>query len=132
MENKKPKLMEMVETEEGFALNNLTPFFLHNHVYEILEMSKIALKVYTEMEKIVSLPYFKNITHLQPDDIAIFVYRIKAEIGISEETIEYLYNHPRSFNHKYSPLIEIYQGVVNTLENFAKKQKEINEFKISD
>lgn len=48
------KLMEMTETADGFSLDNLTPFYIENHIDELLKQSKIGLKIYKDLGRIAS------------------------------------------------------------------------------
>lgn len=130
MKNNKTKLMEMSETEEGYTLNNLSPFFLHRHIYELLEKSKTALLIYTELQKIASPGASEKIIDIiqKAESLNYAKNELQKEFGISEPTADNILN---SQLHElltleaddYSDSIEIYEEAVRALTIIADKQQ---------
>lgn len=54
MENR-ARLVEMSETDNGYSINNLSTFFIHTHISEMLEKAKTGLTIYRDLQRIASI-----------------------------------------------------------------------------
>ena len=49
------RLVEMSKTDNGYSINNLSPFFIHTYISEMLEKAKTGLSIYRDLQRIASI-----------------------------------------------------------------------------
>lgn len=75
------RLVEMSETDNGYNINNLSPFFIHTHINEMLEKAKTGLTIYRDLQRIASI---------ENTEVIIRIIRTASSV---EESIEQLIEH---------------------------------------
>lgn len=127
----KSKLVEMEETETGYCLNNLTPFFLQDHIDELLDNAKVGLTIYTEYQRIASNDNTEVIIGIirEACDLAKAKSQLMAQFSISEYTAQSILDmrleevcNFGSFD--YQTNVEIYKEAVSSLTKMAQMKAE--------
>lgn len=127
------KLVEMTKTDNGYTLNNLNPFYIHEHIYELHELAKTGLVIYTESQRIASI-----------DNTAIILDIIKKASGVEKAkkdlmnkfaiqdcTAQHILDLPLDdltmFGaYSYEPSIELYEEAVMSLDRLTQMQAAID------
>ena len=127
------RLVEMSETETGYTINNLTPFFLHSHINEIVDKVKTGLLIYTELQRIASTDntsiILEIIRNARGMDAAMKT--LIETFNISESTAQHILNMPleevcRIDGFDYTSAIRIYQEAASSFAKIAEMQASID------
>lgn len=121
MENK-CRLVEMTETENGYSINNLTPFYIHAHIKELLDKAKTALQIYRDLQRIATIENTDKIirTIRSAGSIEEAKQNLVAQFSISECTADNIIDTPLDElillgAYTYDESIIIYEETVSSL-----------------
>lgn len=131
------KLVEMIETENGYTLNNLSPFFLHNHIYDMLEKTKSGLLIYTELQKICTIDNTAVIIQLirTANNIESARQDLASRFNISKETAQHILDMQLDelsmFGaYDYQSSINMYKEAVSSMSKLAQMQYVIDSLNV--
>lgn len=121
MENK-CRLVEMEETENGYTINNLTPFYIHSHIKELLDKAKTGLQIYRDLQRIATIENTDKIISIisSANCVEDAKQELVEQFSISECTAVNLLDTPLEelslFGaYTYDESIKIYEETVKSL-----------------
>lgn len=127
------RLVEMIDKENGYMLNHLSPFFLHNHIYEMLDKVNEGLHIYIELQKIASSEDIESLIEIirnaRGEDVA--VTEITDKFKISECSAQHILNMPieelcRIDGVDYASAIKMYKEAASSFRKMAEMQSSID------
>lgn len=122
-------LVEMTETENGYCINNLTPFYIHSHIKELLDKAKTGLQIYREMRKIATIENTNKIISIitSANSVEHAKLELVEQFSISECTAVNMLETPLEelslFGaYTYDESIKIYEETVDSLTKIYDMQ----------
>lgn len=128
MENE-ARLVEMSETDNGFSINNLSPFYIHVHIREMLDKAKTGLLIYQDLQRIASIENTDVIIRIIKNAMSVEEAKQKLveQFSINECTanniVEMTLDELTLFGaFSYDGSIEIYEEAVKSLTRLYDMQ----------
>lgn len=127
------KLVEMTKTDNGYTLNNLNPFYIHEHIYELHELAKTGLVIYTESQKIATIENTAIILDIikKASSTEKAKKDLMKQFEIQDCTAQHILDMPLDelsiFGaYTYESQIELYEEAVMSLDRLTQMQATID------
>jgi len=127
------RLVQMSETDNGYSINNLSPFFIHSHISEMLEKAKTGLTIYHDLQLIASIENTEVIIRIirKSRSIEESIEKLVDHFSINECTAKYIVDSSLDelsmFGaFSYEEPIKIYEEAVRSLNRIYEMQVELD------
>ena len=127
------RLVEMSETDNGYSINNLSPFYIHTHIHEMLDKAKTGLTIYHDLQRISSIENTEIIIRIIriAKSVEESIEKLIEQFSISECTAKYLVDSRLDelsmFGaFSYEEPIKIYEEAVRSLNRIYEMQVELD------
>lgn len=126
------QLVEMVETEKGYNINKLSPFFLCYHTDELLTKLLFGLQISKEIQKLKESNGIDSVLSIIRESSGEDKAKISLveQFNISEETTSYILE--MSFDEfcalettDYISLIKIFEEAIHSFKNISAKLNDL-------
>ena len=132
MENR-ARLVEMSEIDNGYSINNLSPFYIHTHIHEMLDKAKTGLTIYHDLQRISSIENTEIIIRIIriAKSVEESIEKLIEQFSISECTAKYIVDSRLDelsmFGaFSYEEPIKIYEEAVRSLNRIYEMQVELD------
>ena len=127
------RLVEMSETDNGYSINNLSPFYIHTHIHEMLDKAKTGLTIYHDLQRISSIENTEIIIRIIriAKSVEESIEKLIEQFSISECTAKYIVDSRLDelsmFGaFSYEEPIKIYEEAVRSLNRIYEMQVELD------
>ena len=127
------RLVEMSETDNGYSINNLSPFYIHTHIHEMLDKAKTGLTIYHDLQRISSIENTEIIIRIIriAKSVEESIEKLIEQFSISECTAKYIVDSRLEelsmFGaFSYEEPIKIYEEAVRSLNRIYEMQVELD------
>ena len=127
------RLVEMSETDNGYSINNLSPFYIHTHIHEMLDKAKTGLTIYHDLQRISSIENTEIIIRIVriAKSVEESIEKLIEQFSISECTAKYIVDSRLDelsmFGaFSYEEPIKIYEEAVKSLNRIYEMQVELD------
>ena len=127
------RLVEMSETDNGYSINNLSPFYIHTHIHEKLDKAKTGLTIYHDLQRISSIENTEIIIRIIriAKSVEESIEKLIEQFSISECTAKYIVDSRLDelsmFGaFSYEEPIKIYEEAVRSLNRIYEMQVELD------
>ena len=127
------RLVEMSETDNGYSINNLSPFYIHTHIHEMLDKAKTGLTIYHDLQRISSIENTEIIIRIIriAKSVEESIEKLIEQFSISECTAKYIVDSRLDelsmFGaFSYEEPIKIYEEAVRFLNRIYEMQVELD------
>ena len=127
------RLVEMSETDNGYSINNLSPFYIHTHIHEMLDKAKTGLTIYHDLQRITSIENTEIIIRIIriAKSVEESIEKLIEQFSISECTAKYIVDSRLDelslFGaFSYEEPIKIYEEAVRSLNRIYEMQVELD------
>ncbi len=132
MENR-ARLVEMSETDNGYSINNLSTFFIHTHISEMLEKAKTGLTIYRDLQRIASIENTEILIRIirTARSVEESIENLIEQFSISECTAKYIVDSRLDElslfgTFSYEEPIKVYEEAVRSLNRLYEMQVELD------
>ena len=123
----------MSETDNGYSINNLSPFYIHTHIHEMLDKAKTGLTIYHDLQRISSIENTEIIIRIIriAKSVEESIEKLIEQFSISECTAKYIVDSRLDelsmFGaFSYEEPIKIYEEAVRSLNRIYEMQVELD------
>lgn len=127
------RLVEMSETDNGYSIYNLSPFYIHTHIHEMLDKAKTGLTIYHDLQRISSIENTEIIIRIIriAKSVEESIEKLIEQFSISECTAKYIVDSRLDelslFGaFSYEEPIKIYEEAVRSLNRIYEMQVELD------
>ena len=127
------RLVEMSETDNGYSINNLSPFYIHTHIHEMLDKAKTGLTIYHDLQRISSIENTEIIIRIIriAKSVEESIEKLIEQFSISDCTAKYIVDSRLDelsmFGaFSYEEPIKIYEEAVRSLNRIYEMQVELD------
>ena len=127
------RLVEMSETDNGYIINNISPFYIHAHIHALLEKAKTGLTVYHDLQRIASIENTEILIRIirTARSVEESIENLIEQFSISECTAKYIVDSRLDelslFGaFSYEEPIKIYEEAVRSLNRIYEMQVELD------
>ena len=127
------RLVEMSETDNGYSINNLSPFYIHTHIHEMLDKAKTGLTIYHDLQRISSIENTEIIIRIIriAKSVEESIEKLIEQFSISECTAKYIVDSRLDelslFGaFSYEEPIKVYEEAVRSLNRLYEMQVELD------
>ena len=127
------RLVEMSETDNGYSINNLSPFYIHTHIHEMLDKAKTGLTIYHDLQRISSIENTEIIIRIIriAKSVEESIENLIEQFSISECTAKYIVDSRLDelslFGaFSYEEPIKVYEEAVRSLNRLYEMQVELD------
>lgn len=132
MENR-ARLVEMSEIDNGYSINNLSTFFIHTHISEMLEKAKTGLTIYRDLQRIASIENTEILIRIirTARSVEESIENLIEQFSISECTAKYIVDSRLDElslfgTFSYEEPIKVYEEAVRSLNRLYEMQVELD------
>ena len=125
------RLVEMSETDNGYSINNLSPFYIHTHIHEMLDKANTGLTIYHDLQRISSIENTEIIIRIIriAKSVEESIEKLIEQFSISECTAKYIVDSRLDelsmFGaFSYEEPIKIYEEAVKCFTKLSEMQVE--------
>ena len=127
------RLVEMSETDNGYSINNLSPFYIHTHIHEMLDKAKTGLTIYHDLQRISSIENTEIIIRIIriAKSVEESIEKLIEQFSISECTAKYIVDSRLDelslFGaFSYEEPTKVYEEAVRSLNRLYEMQVELD------